>query len=171
MQVKYLHYLLLSALVSAVLGFTIQELVFRMDEVAFVEHRFLGISIITIIVVILGTYAGLWRIGKIRKPSFAFGILVGLLTFMFYLLIYTLGGWFALEFEGATEVFFQLGWISFLYGFLGRVYALVYIITSLVGAILGATLVRFASPSFCPNCGNKLPLGNEPCSKCGTSNF
>jgi quinol-cytochrome oxidoreductase complex cytochrome b subunit len=66
-------YVFLSALISAVLGCIIKDFVYRVDVPAFHFFRFyLGVPIIAIVAVVVSTYIGTWRIGRIRNPSFAF---------------------------------------------------------------------------------------------------
>lgn len=163
---KNIRYVLLSALMGAVLWFVITEIEHRVyaytywgltrEVIAWIH------AIIVIIGVIPGTYVGLWSIGRVRKPSVAYGVLVGLVSFTLILLFHAFGLWMALSELGISHIFLNI-WVEHV-----KTSFYVYLIASLIAGFLGVSLVRRTSPSFCPNCGNNLPPGNDPCPKCGT---
>lgn len=158
MQMKYVKYMLISALIGALIWFLLLEIDLHAGTYIFWETLGLtiGILISGIIGVVLGTYIGLWGVGKMRKPSFAYGILVGLVSYALYLALFFLVG-YEVEWEipGTHMSTNMLHWFP------------IDFLSSLVAGLVGVAIVRRISPSFCPNCGNKLPPGNEPCSKCG----
>jgi hypothetical protein len=128
-----------------------------------------------LLIVAVGTFAGLWIIGRIRKPSFLWAIPLGLITYGIALLIgvfLTMAisgnsdtGWFVVE-----EYFGSLvhgNYFFFLSDFRPLTDFFASIVTSVIGALAGITLVRWRSPLFCPYCGSRLNPGPEPCKNCG----
>lgn len=153
MQIGNLKYILISAFVGVLLWVVLVELVYYSRSEIYILldpsywlTYYRGYSTYALIAIIIGTYMGLWNIGKIRKPSFLYGILSGLLSSVLFL------SWTILR--GAAFLFVSAGLV---------------IGSAIVAGIIGVAIIRRISPSFCPNCGNKLPLGREPCSKCGTN--
>ncbi len=172
MQIRYIKYTLISALVGALLWAILIELdarsglwIFRLlDPVYILLEAFQGHPVPGLIAIVTGTYIGLWSIGKIRKPSFFHGILLGLVSFILFLPFSVLfvGIWLV-EHGGGSMVFpAEVALV------LGNIVPVGWIYGSVAG-VIGVAIVRRISPSFCPNCGNKLPPGLDPCPKCGTS--
>ena len=153
---KHTKYILTSAVVGALIWFVILEMAIS------ILHSTLSF-VLGLIAIVLGTYIGLWSIGKVRNPLFAYGILVGVASFLLYLPLLILSiSMHPSVYENLRILYWRVLpgtalWHSFF-----------SLIVSLVAGILGITIVRRVSPSFCPNCGNKLSPGEDICSKCGT---
>ena len=158
MQMNHIKYALVSSIISAFVWFAIVEIDVQ-SNILWSIDPLLSAAIPPLTAVILGTYVGLWGLGRIRRPFIAYGIVVGLLSFLLYL-----------PFDVLVSI--QLGNSSS--SILGNLpemtiawYALIEVVASLVSGLLGAVLVFRMSPSFCAYCGNKLPSGRDACPKCG----
>lgn len=162
MQLGHLKYILVSAFVGAFAWFAILEIYFQANlniEFGYLWQYVRAIP--GIIGIILGTYVGLRTIGRIRKPSFIYGILVGLLSFVLYLPFESFSIWiFSIQYGFPLTM-------GALLDILAQNTPLIGVIASVVAGLLGTIIVRRISPSFCPYCGNKLPNGRDPCPKCG----
>ena len=117
--------------------------------------------LIPYIAITSGTYLGVWVVGRVRKPSLIHGVLVSLISFLI------------LRFYVIFRFFIKRGipfnWIyTVKHVFSVDPFFIVELISSLVGGIVGTLIIRQHSPSYCPNCGKKLPPGCEPCPSCGT---
>ena len=156
MKVKYTKYLFLGALAGALIWFVILEIAIS------IVHSTLSFFP-GLIAVVLGTYIGLWSIGKMRNPLFAYGILVGVASFLLYLPLLVL----SMSMHPSVYEELRILYWNVLPG-TALWHSVFSLIVSLVAGILGITIVRRVSPSFCPNCGNKLSPGEDICSKCGT---
>lgn len=163
MRLGLLKYLLVSAFLCGLAWFAIAAI----DQYAniFWPGGQIGVAIPAIIATILGTYVGLWAIGRFRKPSIVYGVLVGLLFLVFYFP-------FLAILAGIESFRFNFDWTRWLLGggmlsgyLMDRLPMLA--ISGVIGAVVGAFVIRRVSPSFCPYCGTKLPSGRDPCSNCG----
>ena len=156
MQLKYLKFCLVSALIGGSIWFLLTQIgIYTMPRII-VRLGLLGILLLSIIGIDLGSYIGLWSLGKIRKPSFTYGIMIGLFSYLLYIGLFFLVGVVVIaKTQTGTYGVNMAGWFP------------IDLIFALVAGIIGVAIIRRMAPSFCPNCGNKLPHGNEPCSNCG----
>ncbi len=168
MRMEEMKYVLISALISAIIWFAILEIDWRANLHLFWSLGNVGGPLVSgVIAFAIGTYLGLWSVGKVRKPSLAYGIPIGLVSLALFVLIISMEMWGYASGEGSYAQ------RSFSY-WLNRYFsedAPFDLIASLIGGVVGVVIVRRISPSFCPNCGNKLPSGRDPCPECGTKTF
>jgi hypothetical protein len=110
----------------------------------------------------IGTYVGLAYIGKIRKPSYLYGILIFIFSSVIYTFLYFISvniSW--ISFRHISDIIEEFILICFYY-------PVIWLFVG-VGVIIGIILVRRMSASFCPHCGAELPAGRSPCPQCGKS--
>lgn len=172
MQTRHIKYILAGTVLSVIIWYIIIELDSRSGALIFwsldpfraFNYIYSGYTIPGIIAITIGSYVGLWRVGKIRKPSFAYGISLGLLSFILFLPMEAIGIWVSCV---------EHGWrfsLAIVVDYLRQIAPFIFVV-GLIGGLLGVAVVRRISPMFCPNCGSKLPPGSDPCSKCGTKEF
>jgi len=178
MHMKHIKHILVSALLSAFLWIVMIELDYRsglsilraLDPVRILVRSvgmpiYAGATIPGIIAIVVGAYFGLWSFAKLRRPSYVYALLLGLLSFLLFLLMESAVAWIEISGYGYGRVGFAPFFIDF------ARYMWVYVIVGLIGGLIGIAVIRRVSPLFCPNCGNRLPPGSDPCSKCGTREF
>jgi hypothetical protein len=106
-----------------------------------------------------GTYLGVWLIGRIRKPSLVYGAFVSLLS-----IGTTIAFWLAGALSSSDSSIYTR-WIIYDH-YLNEVSVWIAV-PSIIGVFLGYAIIRRTSLSFCPSCGNILPVGRANCEKCG----
>lgn len=127
---------------------------------------FLSISLQDIVVAffaaLIGTYVGLWTIGKVKLDSPTRGLMVGLFVTVFSvpiiaILLFTLYFIYAIP----SEFFLLFSERSLV--------AIIFenAIGSFLGGFLGGVLVEFVAPDNCPKCKVKLRAGALYCPNCG----
>jgi ribosomal protein L40E len=162
-QLKDLKHVFLGAIIGAFIWFAIIEVDSRADIHVYWQLYPIGDLIFVSLAVLIGTYVGMWTVGRIRKPSIKFGILEGLFSFVLIDLFDAFGLWIYWAEQGWGTYRIETVLIPNL-----QATILVRLAPSLAAGLLGMILIRRFSPSFCPNCGNRLPPGPDACSKCGT---
>ena len=118
--------------------------------------------LINLVAALIGTYVGLWTIGKIKLASPFEGVIAGLLVFAISIPI--------------TQLLFFILYViyaipsSFFVIYLKRtivVNTLESVLGCLFGGFLGGILVHFVAPKYCPKCKAKLSTGVIYCANCG----
>src|SRR3989304_7743820 len=99
MQKEYVKFGLISALIAGVVNFIISMT--GLFSGFLMDFAILGICIFG------GTFAGLWIIGRIRNPSFPYGILVFLFCFATVALFWLAGAAYYGHFEYSLRWFFN----------------------------------------------------------------
>ena len=163
MKLESLKYLIVGAIIGAFIWFLVRELDFYANIHLYWQLYPTGDAILAGLAVIIGTYVGMWTLGRIRKPSTKLGVLVGLFSFVlvdlfdaFGILLYWMGeGWGT---YGIQTVVIPL-WLET---------APIRLVTTLATGLIGMILVNRLTPSFCPNCGGQLPPGRDACPQCRT---
>lgn len=169
------RYLLVGALVGAAVNVTF-SVGWRFGG-SFLEffpairiHPFFSISLqnvlINLVAALIGTYVGLWIIGKIKLASPFEGVIVGLLVFAISIPI--------------TQLLFFILYIiyaipsSFFVIYLKRtivINTLESVFGCLSGGFLGGIFVLRVAPKYCPKCKAKLSTGVIYCPDCGWGKF
>lgn len=165
------RYLLVGALVGVAVNVT-YSVIWRFGG-SFYEffpviriYPFFSISLqnvlINLVAALIGTYIGIWTIGKIKLASPFEGVIVGLLVF-------------AISIPIIQSLLFVLYMIyaipsSFFVIYLERtivVNTLESVFGCLFGGFLGGILVLFVAPKYCLKCKAKLSTGVIYCPNCG----
>jgi hypothetical protein len=161
MNRDYLVYSLISSFIGCIL-WTVSDVVFESIGLSYFGGP-TSIFLLLPVSAAIGTFVGLAYIGKIRKPSFRYGILHGLITDVIFSLIYSIFN-YILRFVGHWSRMSILAFIN--------TYVFFFIVSMpfiFLGVFVGIVIVRRTSASFCPHCGAELPAGRSPCPQCGKS--
>jgi hypothetical protein len=111
---------------------------------------------------LIGTYVGLWTIGKVKLDSPTKGVIVGLIVTVFSVPV-VMALLLALYHIYAIHGAFIL--LSLERSLISTIFE--NTMGSLLGGFLGGVLVKFMAPDYCPKCKAKLRIGILFCPRCG----